>query len=213
MRRATLLSDRDCLDHAGPVSAPPPAAWESGVDPGFLTGAYLGNLFMEHWDTDTALLAGSLFHPGFDLALAAKEAGEGRYFDATTSLIGVVPVVGDLTKGGLRVARHGDKSVAALRTAFRKGYWATRTWIEGVDVHHLFPVALESRFWERWGIDIWDYDQFAAVWERGAHQQSSAAYQAAWQEWLDDPANMNATLEQVLAQAAELAKRFNFTWP
>lgn len=195
----------------GPVPSPPPGAAESGGDPGFLTAAYLGNVFMEHWDTDTALLVGSLFHPGFDVALAAKEAGEGRYFDATTSLIGVVPVVGDLAKGGLRALRHGDKSVAALRAAFRKGYWATRTSIEGVDVHHLFPVALEGEFWKRWGIDIWDYDQFAAVWERGAHQSNSAAYQAAWQKWLGD--NPDATLEQVLAQAAEFAKRFNFKWP
>jgi hypothetical protein len=83
--------------------------------------------------------------------------------------------------------------------------------LKNAQAHHVLPQALESRFKSLFpNLNIHD-PKWGAWVEGGVHQGWSSRYQSAWETWLAK--NPNATLSQLDAQAAALAKQFNYTWP
>lgn len=71
----------------------------------------------------------------------------------------------------------------------------------GAPAHHIFPQRFAEQF-QRVGINIHD-PRFGAWWQSGAHQQSAAGYNQAWQQFFRG--NPNASAAEITQYGRELA--------
>jgi len=140
--------------------------------------------------------------------------GAGEYADAANVLI--YAIRGDLANAGVSLAALlpiGGQAATSARI-FRKGVLA-RVGVDaaeakGKHAHHVLPKQFAEKF-SRLGLDVND-PRFGALLDGPAHMQlhNVLKYNSRWSDWLGK--NPNATADDVLRFAEELAREYGYTF-
>lgn len=129
----------------------------------------------------------------------------------------IYAIRGDMTNAGFSVAAilpiGGQAATAArlFRTRVLEHLGVDATQAAGKHAHHILPKKFAFAFWERFGLDVND-PRFGALLDGSGHMQlhNVFRYNTEWEEWFAN--NQNATAEDALRFARELASKYGFTF-
>jgi RHS repeat-associated protein len=135
--------------------------------------------------------------------------------DVVLGIVPFVPAGAGIAKGTVKIFNKAGNVVEGLKSYtqrhFRdnlmKIYGLSKNAAKGLEAHHMLPTNF-GWFWNKFGnrLNI-HHPRFGVFLEQSKHAKISWRYNNKWQNWIYR--NQNATLDEVLEFAKELAKEFD----